>query len=99
VKFNLGSISSIANAKLRLFGSLLSSENRLMALSIGDTSTSWSESTITWNNRPSPQTTVGSFTVTGTTAKWYELDVTSFLKAQHARSTPTTRRAIGRSWW
>ena len=52
-----------------------------MALSVGDTSTSWSESTITWNNRPSVQTSVGNFTVTGTTPKWYELDVTSFLKA------------------
>jgi CSLREA domain-containing protein len=84
VKFNIGSISSIGSAKLRLFGSLLSSENPSILLSVGDTTTPWSESTITWNNRPSPQTSVGSFTVTGTTAKWYELDVTSFLKAAKA---------------
>ncbi len=47
--------------------------------------TSWTEGGITWNNKPIAGATVhGSLTVTGTTAQWYEVDLTSFLQAELA---------------
>jgi hypothetical protein len=51
----------------------------------GSSNLSWGESSITWNNRPSTTTGVlASATVTGTTSKWCELDLTSYLKQQKA---------------
>lgn len=94
VKFNIGSIASITSAKLRLFGSLLSTENPSMALSVADTTTTWDENTITWNNRPTGQTTVGNFTVTGTTPTWYDLDITSYLKSAKAAGKTTVSFVI-----
>ncbi len=47
--------------------------------------TSWNETGLTWNNKPSSGSTVrGSLAVSGTAAKWYEVDLTSFLKAELA---------------
>ena len=51
----------------------------------GSSHTGWSESGITWNNRNPGATTAAALataTISGTTAKWYELDVTSYLKAE-----------------
>ena len=40
---------------------------------------------MTWNDKPTAGTTVrGTGTVTGTTAKWYEVDLTAFLQAEKA---------------
>jgi hypothetical protein len=46
----------------------------------------WNESTLTWNNRPTAasSTVIAKATVSGTTGKWYELDLTTFLKQQLA---------------
>jgi hypothetical protein len=45
----------------------------------------WDESTVNWNNRPAADSAVlASGTVVGTTGKWYELDLTSFLQQQKA---------------
>ena len=47
--------------------------------------TTWSETGITWNNKPTTGSTLrGSFTVTGTSATWYEIDLTSFIQAEFA---------------
>jgi hypothetical protein len=47
--------------------------------------TAWSESTLTWNNRPAAGASVrATFSVVGTTSQWYEVDLTSFLQAELA---------------
>jgi hypothetical protein len=47
--------------------------------------TDWTESGLTWLNKPATgASAVGTATVSGTTKKWYEIDVTSFLKAEKA---------------
>ena len=56
-----------------------------MALALfaaGDTG--WSETAVTWNTRPASGLQLAALTVTGTTPKWYEADLTSFLKAEKA---------------
>jgi hypothetical protein len=86
LQFNVGSISAINSAKLRLWGSLNDTSSTSVQTQVfGGSTTPWSETAITWNTKPA---TVGgalaTATVTGTTKKWYEFDVTSFLKAEKA---------------
>jgi hypothetical protein len=44
--------------------------------------TSWLESTITWNNAPAAGTQIGTFNVSTTINTWYTFDVTSYVQAQ-----------------
>jgi hypothetical protein len=44
--------------------------------------TSWLESTITWNNAPAAGTQIGTFNVSTTTGIYYNFDVTSYVQAQ-----------------
>ena len=49
------------------------------------TSTTWTETGITWNNKPASGTTaLATVTIVNnsTTARWYEWDVTAYLQAE-----------------
>ena len=50
---------------------------------VGGDST-WGESTLTWNTRPTTGAALASTTIATSTQKWYEWDVTSFLQAERA---------------
>jgi hypothetical protein len=86
LRFDLSSISTITTAKLRLNGRLSDTSNASVLTRIySATNTTWSETGLTWNNKPASGTTIrGSLTVAGTTSQWYEVDLTSFLKAEFA---------------
>jgi len=86
IKFDLNSLSTINTAKLRLNGRLSdSSSSSILTQIFSATNTTWNESTLTWNNKPAAGATVrGSVTVAGTSATWYEIDLTSFLKSEFA---------------
>jgi len=48
---------------------------------------SWSEGSIVWNNKPTPDPAVLAsvpLVTTSTTARWYEWDLTAFLQAEKA---------------
>lgn len=47
----------------------------------------WTETGITWNNKPGPGTTVATATVVGNGATWYEIDVTAYVNQQRAAGT------------
>ncbi|MBA2708500.1 MAG: DNRLRE domain-containing protein, partial [Gemmatimonadaceae bacterium] len=88
LRFDLSSVSSITQGKLRLYGGFNSSgpTANIGVYSMSDTS--WDEGTITWQSHPvtgtEPSGTLrASATVTGTGA-WYEWDVTSYLQAEKA---------------
>ncbi|MGB7157670.1 MAG: DNRLRE domain-containing protein [Tepidisphaeraceae bacterium] len=93
LRFDLSSLAlslsngTITSATLRLFGKL----NTVAAtgVTIGAYSapgTSWTESSLTFNNRPptTPGLPLSTATIKGTTGGWYEWDVTSFLQAEKA---------------
>jgi hypothetical protein len=44
--------------------------------------TSWDERAVTWNTRPDLDDVVGRVTVAGTTPRWFEIDVTRFVRAE-----------------
>ena len=86
LKFDLSRVTTITSAKLRLYGRLNDTGNPSVRTNIYSASnTSWPEGGLTWNNKPAAGSTLrGSFTASGTTARWYEIDLTSFLRAEKA---------------
>jgi glucose/arabinose dehydrogenase len=84
-KFDLSTAATISAAKLRVWGRIDSTTETAAVSAYSSTNTGWSESTLTWNNRPAAGTTaLSSVTVATSTQKWYELDVTNFLKSEKA---------------
>jgi unsaturated chondroitin disaccharide hydrolase len=85
LRFDLATApAAIGSARLRLFGNLTETVAGGVAMQVyGVGNANWSESGITWNNRPAPSTGVlVTKTITGTTAAWYELDLTAYLQQQ-----------------
>jgi hypothetical protein len=86
LKFDLSSVNKIISVKLRLYGKLSSTQDSSVPTAIYSCSnTSWNGSTIAWNNKPVIGTTALTTTkIRDTTARWYEWDVTSYLKTERA---------------
>ncbi|MGB7158682.1 MAG: DNRLRE domain-containing protein [Tepidisphaeraceae bacterium] len=86
IKFDLSSSDTVTSAKLRINARLSDTSIASLLTQIHSVSnTSWSETGITWNNKPTTGSTLrGGITVTGTSATWYELDLTSFVQAEFA---------------
>jgi hypothetical protein len=83
--FDASSPASIGSAKLRLYGSLASTVQSAQVSVYPSSTTSWGESMLTWNNRPFASTTpLATVTVAGNTNKYYEWDVTNYVKAERA---------------
>lgn len=87
LKFNLTGTTTITNAKLRLFGGLSTTAQPSLALSVfGSNNVSWGESTINFNNKPVIDTAaLATTTIAGTTAQFYDWDITSYLQQQKAQ--------------
>ncbi|MFM1752870.1 MAG: hypothetical protein RL119_1832, partial [Actinomycetota bacterium] len=72
---------TISRAVLRM--SMTGARGVTTPLVIKTVSAAWTESTITWNNKPTPESTiVASGLVTGNQTAWYEFDVTNYVRAQ-----------------
>ncbi len=78
----VGGAGSVASAKLRLSASLTSGSVAMGTYSVADTT--WSETGITWNNKPPRGALLNSATVSGSTYIYYEVDVTSYVKSEKA---------------
>jgi PKD repeat protein len=88
LRFNIASVPTVQAARLRLFGNLTSTTGTaVQARAFSSTNVAWSETGITWNNKPAAGTTVHAavpLVTTSTTARWYEWDLTAFLQAEKA---------------
>jgi ELWxxDGT repeat protein len=87
LRFDLsGGPATIGSAKLRLNGRLGDTSSASLATEVfGATNAAWTETGLTWDTRPAPgASALGTITVSGTTAAWYELDLTAFLAAERA---------------
>ena len=86
-------LGPVIRAKLRLFG------NRSMTSSAPDsvfavTSDAWDELTLNWNNRPALGAKQGGGVVVGTSARYWEWDVTSFVRAQETAGDDEVSLAV-----
>jgi subtilisin family serine protease len=99
LRFDLGATAA-TTAKLRLFGTLsATSTAKLKAQVFASGDTTWSETGITWNNRPA---TTGSALdevtlANSTTGQWYEWDVSAFVRAQQANGRTSVTLVIKHS--
>lgn len=85
-KFDLNTLGpTINSAKLRLFGRLSAAGNPIAFSVFGSATTSWTETGLTWANRPaSTGAALATVSIGSTTGQFYELDVTSYLQSQRA---------------
>jgi hypothetical protein len=86
-------LGPVVRAKLRLFG------NRSMTSAAADsvyavTSDAWDELGINWNNRPALGAKQGGGVVVGTGARYWDWDVTSFVRAQEAAGDDEVSLAV-----
>ena len=82
IKFDLSSVASINSAKLRVFGKL--GDGGSVPIGVYEAGNTWTENAIKWSGRPAVGAELASFTVSGSTAQWYEIDLTTFLQAEKA---------------
>ncbi len=84
LKFSLSSVSNISSAKLRIYGRNVDNPSTISLSSYGSDNDSWTESGITYNNAPVSSTSALSTAGVSNQAKYYEFDVTSYVKTQFA---------------
>jgi hypothetical protein len=84
LKFDLSTLTTVGSAKLRLFGRLNDTAAGSVTTGIfASTNTSWTESGLTWNNKPSfGEVPLATARVTSDAARWYEWDLTDYLRRQ-----------------
>ena len=85
LRFDISSLpTNSSSVKLRLYGNLYFANDPSVAVQVFNVpSITWGETTITFTNRPAAQTTVlASVNVSGTAAKYYEWDLTSFINSR-----------------
>ncbi|HTK78127.1 MAG TPA: DNRLRE domain-containing protein, partial [Gemmataceae bacterium] len=92
----IGAADDITSAKVRLNGRLLNTAVSGMPVGLyAVASTSWSESGLTWSNKPAAgATALATKTVSGTTGTWYEFDVTSYLRQQRSAGATAVSFAL-----
>jgi hypothetical protein len=87
VTFDVAGVKPTTVAVVRLYGRLNNKNATAVSVDLfAASTTSWGESTVKWNNRPTAigTTPLSSRAVLGTTGAWYEFDVTKYLNAQRA---------------
>jgi hypothetical protein len=88
VKFDTSALATVTSARLRLFGGLTSTTSTVVRTqAFGSAITNWSETGITWSNKPPSGTTVlAAVTLVNnsTTERLYEWDLTAYLQQEKA---------------
>jgi len=81
LKFNLTNLTTVSSAKLRLYGSFLNTSGTSPVTAHQESDTSWTETGITWNNKPAAGAAIVTVNVS-TNAQYWEWDVTSYVQSQ-----------------
>ena len=79
---NLGGVSTISSAKLRIWGRNTDNTSAITVSLFAIDNDNWTENGITWNNVPAALPTPLSSTAVNNQAKYYELDVTNYVRSQ-----------------
>jgi hypothetical protein len=83
-RFDLTAVTNIVKAKLRVRGRLSDTSGTNVAVGAHSVSNlTWTETGITWNNKPgATDPALSTQTITDNVARWYEFDVTAWVKPQ-----------------
>jgi phosphatidylserine/phosphatidylglycerophosphate/cardiolipin synthase-like enzyme len=93
---DISGIQAGQTVRLRLSGRLSDTRAPSVTTAIAPLSTSaWTETTVTWNNRPAAGAdTWATVAVSGTTAAWYEVDITAHVQALRAAGQTSVAIAL-----
>ena len=96
MRLDISAVKTGQTVRLRLFGKLSDTRVSSVTAAIVPVATNgWTETAVTWNNRPAAGPgTWPTVTVSGTTAKWYEINITSQVQALRAAGTNSVAIAI-----
>jgi PLD-like domain/Fibronectin type III domain len=96
LKLNISEVQAGDSVTLRLFGRLSDTRTPTVTARIHLVSDlSWTETGMTWNNKPAADATAqGSVAVSGTTGTWYDVNLTSFVQAQRSAGRTTIAIAL-----
>jgi hypothetical protein len=86
LRFDITGVSgNISSAVLRLYGHLADNRNNNIPVSaFAVSNTTWTESAITWNNKPATGAALQTATVTDSVARYYTWDITSYIQSEKA---------------
>ena len=94
LRFDLSKVTGkISGAKLRLYGGREGTNSSSSDSAYGVADTAWSETGLTWNNKPALGGKISTATVTSA-QKYYEWDVTAYLQAQQAAGAKLVSLAV-----
>ena len=97
LKFDIATVTSIVNAKLRLYGRLSDTSGTNVPATVYPVSVSapdWTESGITWNNKPATDAALTSATIADNNARWYEWNITAHIQSEKAAGRNIIKLAI-----
>jgi endo-1,4-beta-D-glucanase Y len=86
IGFDVSSVTgTISSAVVKVYGKLedIRSTNIPVGL-YAVTNSTWTETGLTWNNKPATGTSLGSVTITDSTARYYTLDITAYVNSEKA---------------
>ena len=95
LRFDIASLSRVGSAKIRVLGRL--SDGGSVGVNLYDVpNTTWPEAGLTWNTKPAAGAQRGgpTKTISGTTARWYEWDVTNYVKQRRAAGATSVSFAL-----
>ncbi|WFB61580.1 DNRLRE domain-containing protein [Paenibacillus sp. BR1-192] len=83
LKFDLQEVSGpVQSATLAVYGQVTDGAGNQVDIQLHEVdNNSWTESTMTWKNKPALREVIGSFTAVRP-AQWYEVDVTDYIRKQ-----------------
>jgi hypothetical protein len=83
LKFEIGAVPDVQRATLRLYGRLsVEGGSTTETIVYGVRDTSWDERALTWNSKPDLGNILARFVVASTTPRWFEVDVTAFVREE-----------------
>ena len=87
----MGQIGAIHSAKFRLFGRLNQPARKGVPVRVYAAKSAVPKGNLNWNTRPAtaPGPIAPATTLTGTGSRWYEWDLTAFLRAQQSAGKRT----------
>ena len=89
LKFDTSSASSVSAATLKLYVSAIGTDATRTISVYAIPTTTWGETTLTWNNAPAAGTLLGSFNVSNSVGVSYNFNVTSYVQSEKSAGRNT----------
>ena len=96
LRFDLTAVTNVVKAKLRVRGKLSDASGANVPVGAHSVSNiTWTETGITWNTKPAAtDPALSTQTITDNVARWYEFDVTAWVKPQRDGGQPIISLAL-----